>query len=185
MYLQFVDLSNAEEAFKKQKSRVQWLGLGDKNTQFFHHKMKSHCMRNKILSLNTLAGVRITDPEEIKLEILSYYEGLLGTSFDQKRCASHALRLALGKRVGTEFKSELTRVVTVEEIKVAMWSFQGDKAPGPDGYTSAFFQHNWNVVGKDVTNAALLFFQSSIMSQSWNSTVLSIYYSKSSSAFCY
>lgn len=53
MYLQFVDLSNAEEAFKKQKSRVQWLGLGDKNTQFFHHKLKSHCMRNKILSLNT------------------------------------------------------------------------------------------------------------------------------------
>lgn len=70
MYLQFVDLSNAEEAFKKQKSRVQWLGLGDKNTQFFHHKLKSHCMRNKILSLNTLAGVRITDPKEIKLEIL-------------------------------------------------------------------------------------------------------------------
>lgn len=55
-----------------------------------------------------------------------------------------------------------------------MWSIQGDKAPGPDGYTSAFFQHNWNVVGKDVTNVVLLFFQSGIMSQSWNSIVLSI-----------
>ncbi|KAH7840791.1 hypothetical protein Vadar_021656 [Vaccinium darrowii] len=98
VYLNFVEMSGAEEAFKKQKSRVQWLALGDQNTQFFHHKLKSHCVRHKILSLNTSTGVRLTDPTEIKKEILGYYEGLLGSSFDQKMDAYPALRLALTRK---------------------------------------------------------------------------------------
>ncbi|XP_058203014.1 uncharacterized protein LOC131317484 [Rhododendron vialii] len=126
MYLKFVKLSNAEEVFKKQKSR----------------------------------------PEEIKLEILNYYIGLLGTPFGEKWCAFHALRLPLKKRASNDFKAGLTRGVTQEEIKSAMCSIKGDKAPGPD--TSAFFQHNWSVVGKDVIDAV------GIMPQSWNSTILSI-----------
>lgn len=84
----------------------------------------------------------------------------------RKRSASHAIRLALGKKVGLQVKSDLTRAVTVEEIKASMWSFKGNKAPGPDGYTFSFFQHNWDVVGKDVTDAIVLFFSSSIMPQS-------------------
>lgn len=104
--------------------------------------MKSHCVRNKIFSLNTLEGVRLTEPEEIKQEILNYYVGLLGTPFGEKRCAYHALRLALKKRVSTDIKAGLIRGVTQEEIKSAMWSIKGDKAPGLDGYTSAFSQHN-------------------------------------------
>lgn len=68
-YLKFIDLSLAEESFKKQKSRIQWLALGDQNTRFFHLKMKTHCLRNKILSLTTASGVRLTDPDDVKNEI--------------------------------------------------------------------------------------------------------------------
>lgn len=174
VYLKFVEMSGAEEAFKKQKSRVQWLALGDQNTQFFHHKLKPHCVRNKILSLNTSTGVRLTDPTEIKKEILGYYEGLLGSSFDQKMDAYPALRLALTRKVGSEFKDGLVKAVSREEVKAAMWSIKGDKALGPDGFTSAFFQHYWDVVGSDVTEAILLFFRSGILPKSWNSTVLSL-----------
>lgn len=49
-----MELSQAEESFKKQKSRVAWLALGDQNTMFFHHKVSSNRMRNKILSLINL-----------------------------------------------------------------------------------------------------------------------------------
>lgn len=76
----FMELSAAEESFKRQKSIVQWLTLGDKNTRFFHQKMVSHRLRNKILSLVDSNGVRLEDPDAIKTEILGYYKGLLGSS---------------------------------------------------------------------------------------------------------
>lgn len=41
----FMELSSAEEDFKKQKSRVKRLSLGDHNTRFFHQKMASHRLR--------------------------------------------------------------------------------------------------------------------------------------------
>lgn len=58
LLVSFSELSDAEEAFKKKKSRVFWLSLGDKNTKFFHQKMRSHCLRNKVLSLENSNGVR-------------------------------------------------------------------------------------------------------------------------------
>ncbi|XP_058211806.1 uncharacterized protein LOC131323991 [Rhododendron vialii] len=84
LHTKFVKLSLAEESFKKQKSRVQWLSLGDQNSRFFHQKLKSHCSRSKILSLIDGSSTRLIDPEAIKGEILGYYMGLLGTPFAQK-----------------------------------------------------------------------------------------------------
>lgn len=83
----FMELSAAEEAFKKQKSRVNWLALGDQNTKFFHHKVCSNRLRNKILSLTTADGVRLDKSDEIKEEILRFYKGLLGTKFMQRQDA--------------------------------------------------------------------------------------------------
>ncbi|KAI8561587.1 hypothetical protein RHMOL_Rhmol04G0351900 [Rhododendron molle] len=170
----FVELSSAEESFKKQKSRIQWLALGDHNTRFFHHKMKSHSLRSKILSLTDASGTRLTDPVEVKGEILGYYMGLLGTSFAQKVDASHVVSIAVAQRLPSDMKEALSKPVSSMEIKAAMWSIKGEKAPGPDGFSSDFFQKNWNVVGEEVVNAIQLFFQSGIMPRQWNCTALTL-----------
>ncbi|KAH7867459.1 hypothetical protein Vadar_033759 [Vaccinium darrowii] len=92
---QYYSLSVAEESYKKQKSRISWLALGDKNTRFFHHKMNAHRVRNSILSLATDQGVRLEDPNAIEAEILGYFQGLLGTGFAGKWDPSEALHTAL------------------------------------------------------------------------------------------
>lgn len=74
LVFQFYELSFAEEAYKKQKSKVSWLALRDKNTRFFHQKMNAHRVRNTILSLESDQGERLEDPVAIETEILGYYQ---------------------------------------------------------------------------------------------------------------
>ena len=39
---------------------------------------------------------------------------------------------------------------TTEEVLYALTDMNGDKAPGPDGFTIAFWQSSWEVVKDDV-----------------------------------
>lgn len=50
----YVELLQWEERFYKEKYRVKWLKEGDANTTFFHRKMKTHHVQNKILTLTTM-----------------------------------------------------------------------------------------------------------------------------------
>ena len=44
----------------------------------------------------------------------------------------------------------LERKFDREEIIVALWEAEGDKAPSPDGFTIAFFQKCWCVIEEDI-----------------------------------
>lgn len=44
---------------------------------------------------------------------------------------------------------------TEADVRRALFDMHPSKAPGPDGFTALFFQKNWQVVGHEVTVAAL------------------------------
>ncbi|KAG5542725.1 hypothetical protein RHGRI_015741 [Rhododendron griersonianum] len=113
---------------------------------------------NKILSIHDDNGVRLDDPEDVKQEVVSFYKRLLGTSFPNR----------------IEATDVLNDLDVTKEIKSAMFSIGGDKAPGPDGYNAAFFQKNWGVVGPDVVLAIQSFFVTGGMPKGWNATVLTL-----------
>ncbi|XP_070015409.1 uncharacterized protein [Nicotiana sylvestris] len=66
-----------EESIMKQKSRVQWLNLGDSNTVFYHACMKNRQARNNIGRLIDSNGDIVQNPEEVKAKILNFYRGYL------------------------------------------------------------------------------------------------------------
>ncbi|KAJ6751096.1 hypothetical protein OIU85_001605 [Salix viminalis] len=70
---QFAALSKAEESFFKQRSRMQWLQLGDRNTAFFHRSLLHRHHRNGIHSLLRDDGEEVRDPEEIGNMAVSFY----------------------------------------------------------------------------------------------------------------
>nr|GEV27712.1 hypothetical protein [Tanacetum cinerariifolium] len=47
----------------------------------------------------------------------------------------------------------MVRDISDAEIKIAMFDIGDDRAPGPDGFTFAFFKIGWDVVGSDVCKA--------------------------------
>ncbi|KAB5531981.1 hypothetical protein DKX38_018651 [Salix brachista] len=58
---QYQQLSLDEESYYKQKSRIQWLMLGDRNTTFFHRSLQHRYSRNKICSITDDEGSTIHD----------------------------------------------------------------------------------------------------------------------------
>lgn len=61
-------ISGLEEQFFYQKSKVQWLGLGDRNSRFFHKVTQSRDVRNTIRRIVTADGRILTSLPDIKSE---------------------------------------------------------------------------------------------------------------------
>lgn len=172
--LKYIDLSKAEESFKRQKSRVQWLALGDQNTKFFHRKMAANTMRKNILSIGDGRGNRVEDPIEVKKLVIQFYKDLLGTGFNGRKAAGDIMLNLIQNKVPEDMKSCLITAVSNLEVKNAMFSIKGDKAPGPDGFNAGFFQQNWEVVGCDVINAVQSFFYTGVLLPGWNATAITL-----------
>ncbi|XP_016432563.2 uncharacterized protein LOC107759196 [Nicotiana tabacum] len=63
-----------EESIYRQKSRVQWLKLGDSNSAYFYSQMKNRNHLNEIQNLTNEVGTQLMMEEDIEAEILGYYK---------------------------------------------------------------------------------------------------------------
>ncbi|KAL6584554.1 hypothetical protein OROMI_003843 [Orobanche minor] len=70
--------SKVEENILKQKSKVHWLNCGDGNNKFFHASLKARG-RSGISVLFDDLGNKLVEDVDIKREIMSFYQKLLGT----------------------------------------------------------------------------------------------------------
>ena len=66
-----------EEILWRQKSRVQWLKEGEKNTKFFHRTMRHRRHINRITHLENEQGNLIKEHTQIEEELNRYYQNLL------------------------------------------------------------------------------------------------------------
>ena len=60
----------------------------------------------------------------------------------------------------------------MEEVFIALSDLNGDKAPGPDGFTIAFWQFSWNIVKNDVMRMFTDFFETGKFVKNLNTTFL-------------
>lgn len=110
---------------KRQKSRVQWLNLGDQNSSFFFKSIKNHYNRSKIVYICGEDGTRINNPFDVKDEIVRYFNNLLGAGPQNEQVDLEARRKALPKRITPDQVVELGREVTEEEIRLVFFSVEG------------------------------------------------------------
>ncbi|KAJ0800754.1 putative RNA-directed DNA polymerase [Helianthus annuus] len=167
---EFQSAAYDEECFLKQKSKVEWLCAGDSNTKFFHNTVKVKNARTKIYSVMDSLGNRY-EGEDVADAMVSHYMNFLGIEIPVQRLNSENLFTNV---LSSDVADRMIRQVTREEVKQAMFSIGEDKAPGPDGYTSAFFKHAWDVVGNEVTNVVLQFFENGKLLNQVNHTILAL-----------
>nr|XP_027081023.1 uncharacterized protein LOC113703745 [Coffea arabica] len=160
-----------EEMFWSQKSRVQWLKEGDRNTHFFHSSVKGRRQRNKLHRLLRENGDWTNSEEEIGEEVVSHYKDL----FCSKGTEQVDMVLeGISQTITDQMNLRLTEPVREAEIKEALFSMNPTKAPGPDGMTPNFFQKFWNILKTDVIQAITSFFHSGHMLKAVNHTIISL-----------
>ena len=169
----FIDLSRAEESFFRQKSRISWLVEGDSNTSFFHNRVKERHNKNKILSLSKEDNSVVYEIAQIHQEAVTYYQNLFNQSVDSG--FTDGDMEFLGDNTISQFhSSELTNLVSREEIKNTLFSMDSKKAPGPDGFNVQFFKLTWHILGEDFLDAVQHFFITGRLLKELNHTSLSL-----------
>ncbi|KAL0298098.1 UNVERIFIED_CONTAM: hypothetical protein Scaly_3072800 [Sesamum calycinum] len=84
------------------------------------------------------------------------------------------LRPELKHTITTAEASLLVTPVTLSEVKNAFFDIDAESAPGPDGYTSAFYRNAWPVIGQTLFQAVDEFFRTGKMLKQINTTLISL-----------
>ena len=71
--------------------------------------------------------------------------------------------IQLGSVIPHEQADQLQADFSEMDVKVAIWSIDGSKNPGPDGSGSKFYQQPWSISGDDIYTTILDFFRSGKM----------------------
>ncbi|CAL1372233.1 unnamed protein product [Linum trigynum] len=118
-------------------------------------------------------GNKVTDLKELGDIAEGFYKRLMGRKHpyvieESDEFYSELLRKTLSSDEG------LCDPDTEEEVKSVVFAMNGDKSPGLDGYSAAFFQHVWPVTGAEVTFAIQTCFHDSKMPREVNATILAL-----------
>uniref|UniRef100_A0A2N9I574 Reverse transcriptase domain-containing protein n=1 Tax=Fagus sylvatica TaxID=28930 RepID=A0A2N9I574_FAGSY len=142
---------------------------GDKNTKFFQRTANAHRQNNYIESLQHREQ-QWKSESEIRDRIVDFYQGLYSER--------EAWRPVLG---GVEFNTidsaeatQLEGPFSEEEVVTALNQMNGEKAPGPDGYTIAFYKHCWDIVKLEVLNSLQEFHEHESIKRNLNATFVAL-----------
>lgn len=123
-----------EEVSWRQKSREIWLKEGDRNTKFFHKMANAH-RRRKQLNRIKVNERCFTQESEIKEEVGRNFQELLTDPGDWKP-SIEGLNF---ERLEEREVERLEQPFSEEEVFEALKGCCGEKAPGPDGFSMAFW----------------------------------------------
>ena len=163
------NLLSLEEISWRQKSRMLWIKEGDNNTKFFH-KMANSRRRFNHLSILEVDGVVYEEESEVAAQVVQFYKNLYQETEEWRPFAEG---LEFDQIDGSE-RCWLERRFEKEEILLAVNELAGDKAPGPDGFSLAFFHHCWRVVERDVLAVFEEFYLHSKFEKSLNATFIAL-----------
>jgi hypothetical protein len=137
-------LAALERSRKRQASIIRYLREGDANTNFFHLRVNARKRKNHILRLKHNDGWAATHEEKDKLIFDHFCQALgrppprqLDFNWEALNLTSHSLE-------------DLDLPFSENEIKETILEMPSDKAPGPDGFSMAFFRTCWDIIKDDL-----------------------------------
>lgn len=160
----------AERMFFQKKLKNKHLMLAGRGTQYFHSLLKKRNSSSSIASLIKADGSPTTSQEEVITELIGFYEDMLGT----ESTTSPISQAVIDQRpvLTSEDCALLSSPIDNASIKEALFQIRDDKAPGPDGFTAAFFKSNWDIIQSDFLAVVQEFFETGKLLKQFNHVVI-------------
>ncbi|XP_041020448.1 uncharacterized protein LOC121262091 [Juglans microcarpa x Juglans regia] len=138
-----------------QIAKKTWLTEGDQNTRFFHSVINKR-RKQGFISHIVLPDVSVLETAEaVHQGAANYFHDFLtgGT-----RVELVDLSPLISAKISEVENEILCMMPSEEEVKDAINSIPKYSSPGPDGFGSAFYIECWDIIKKDVIEAASEFF---------------------------
>lgn len=161
--------SRFKESIWRQKSRMTWLKVGDSNIAFFHRAVKFKAKRKTVYGMK-IGNEWLSDPKALKAKMFNFF---------RNHFSYHSRKWSMDlefnfKRLRDIDVASLEKPFSMEEIKEVVWSYDENKAPGPDGFNLCFFRKCWEVVKEDLFEMMVKFFNSGKLEKSINSSFIAL-----------
>ncbi|XP_058776142.1 uncharacterized protein LOC131650449 [Vicia villosa] len=138
-----------EEKVLQQKSKIEWIKLGDGNNHFLHASLKAKAQSKRMMKVCLDDGTEIYDKQGIEEEVLNFYGNLMGKD-DRILNQINLQTMREGKCLNSDQRRDLIKQVSEKEIKDALFEMGDNKSPGIDGYSAKFFKSCWSVIKEDL-----------------------------------
>ncbi|KAL0287559.1 UNVERIFIED_CONTAM: hypothetical protein Sradi_7122000 [Sesamum radiatum] len=163
-----------EASMLHQRAKLQWMKHGDQNSKLFYMKIKARRAKQRIYHIKTPNGESLTDISAVTGEFVDAFHTLLGGERRNRTVNIAFLQYNVRHTLTPTEADMLSAPVTGAEIKEALFDIAEDSAPGPDGYTSAFFKAAWSVIGTEFVEAVSEFFRTGRLLKQINTTILAL-----------
>ncbi|XP_031120628.1 uncharacterized protein LOC116023758 [Ipomoea triloba] len=143
------EVLDQEEAFWFQKSRMDWIKDGDRNTRFYQNAAVIRRNKNRIRFLK-INGSWTDNHPSLSSHITDFFTSLF--------CRVETIDAAVLTPVADEHTIThtqamgLCRQAPLDEVRKAVFGMKKYGSPGPDGIPAIFYQHFWSEVGHSLTN---------------------------------
>lgn len=153
-----------------QKSRLNWLLKGERNTKLFHSTIARRRAQNNIRRIKW--GDSFTsNPAEIKGIFFDYFRSFLSDAGYEKIFSlndSDLHRLPLNK------SNALQTIFTLQEVEDALADTDKTKAPGPDGLNAGVLTAIWPTIKLEVMDFFRTFHDSGKIPSGFNSSFIAL-----------
>lgn len=167
---EYTEIGRLETEYWRQKSHLNWITVGERNSRFFHKSLIRKGRRKNINCLKFGDDVWVEDASELRQMVRDFYVKLYA---DGPTTCPRDTRFEFPTLSHNDSRF-LNRPVSVTEIEAAVFQMGAHKAPGPDGLTPGLLQRYWHVVRESVINFVLTAFTTCHFPVEMNESIITL-----------
>ncbi|PKU68127.1 Putative ribonuclease H protein [Dendrobium catenatum] len=167
---ELASLQNHWTSWLSQRAKVSWLTKGEDDLGFLFAHIRSRNNKNNIKEIHTSDG-HFTKFKDISSAVIKHFEGLFNTPLQPLQLP---LDIPQGKLLPPHLSYNLVSPLTFDEVRKAVFDGNENSAPGPDGFSYAFYRKTWHIIGLQVYNAVGNFFSSGSLPKGVKATAITL-----------